>query len=281
MKINEEKVNEEKIDDAVLAILQLTAHHDGVSTRAWKGQSWEVLDRLYQKGWISNPKGKAKSVVFTDEGLKRSELLFKYLFQEGAASPSSAMPSERKKENKTGGTRIRISLRYSDPEIWRELCIPDGLTLGDLHRVIQIVMDWDNDHMHQFIHKKKLYGEPMDDFGFELLDEEDFTVSDFFPRKGSRIMYEYDFGDSWIHDVVSLGKASKGDPFFHVFDGAMASPPEDCGGVWGYSRMLEALADSNDPEHEDYLEWMNADFDPKAFNRDKINKRLSKILKSA
>ncbi len=74
------KINETKIDDTVLALLQLTAHRDGSATRTWKGHDWDVMDRLHQKGWISDPKGKAKSVLFTDKGLKRSEELFESMF---------------------------------------------------------------------------------------------------------------------------------------------------------------------------------------------------------
>ena len=70
-------IDVDKIDEAVLALLYLTLH-DGV--RAWKGHDWDALDRLYQKGMIDNPVGKAKSVVLTDEGLAESRRLFKKLF---------------------------------------------------------------------------------------------------------------------------------------------------------------------------------------------------------
>ena len=66
-----------KIDDAVLALLHLTLHD---KIRAWKGHDWDVLDRLYRKGMIYDPVGKAKSVVLTDEGLAASERLFRELF---------------------------------------------------------------------------------------------------------------------------------------------------------------------------------------------------------
>ncbi|EJB07692.1 hypothetical protein Rleg9DRAFT_6710 [Rhizobium leguminosarum bv. trifolii WSM597] len=71
------EMDEDKIDDAVLALLWLTLH-DG--DRAWKGFDWDAMDRLYQKGLIANPAGKAKSVVLSDEGLQRSEELFRTLF---------------------------------------------------------------------------------------------------------------------------------------------------------------------------------------------------------
>ncbi|HUD62521.1 MAG TPA: DUF6429 family protein [Acetobacteraceae bacterium] len=72
------EIDADKIDEAVLALLYLTLH-DGA--RAWKGHDWDALDRLYQKGMIDNPVGKAKSVVLTDEGLTESERLFRKLFE--------------------------------------------------------------------------------------------------------------------------------------------------------------------------------------------------------
>ena len=70
-------LDEERIDEAVLALLWLTLHDE---RRAWKGFDWEVLGRLHAKGLIADPVGRAKSVVLTDEGLRQSEGLFQALF---------------------------------------------------------------------------------------------------------------------------------------------------------------------------------------------------------
>ncbi|WP_298854986.1 DUF6429 family protein [uncultured Ruegeria sp.] len=70
-------IDEDKVDNAVLALLWLTLHDE---RRAWKGFDWDALDRLHHKGLILDPIGKAKSVVLTDEGLRRSEALFAELF---------------------------------------------------------------------------------------------------------------------------------------------------------------------------------------------------------
>lgn len=67
-----------KIDDAALALLYLTLH-DGF--RAWKGMDWDVLDRLHDKGMITDPVGKVKSVVFTEEGWERAKALFAAMFE--------------------------------------------------------------------------------------------------------------------------------------------------------------------------------------------------------
>jgi hypothetical protein len=69
--------NVDKIDEAVLALLYLTLHD---SARAWKSFDWDAMNRLHQKGYISDPVGKAKSVVLTEEGLHEAERLFKKLF---------------------------------------------------------------------------------------------------------------------------------------------------------------------------------------------------------
>jgi Domain of unknown function (DUF6429) len=66
-----------KVDNAVLALLYLGLH-DGV--RAWKGFDWNAMNRLHEQGYISEPRGKAKSVVFTEEGLERSKQLLEELF---------------------------------------------------------------------------------------------------------------------------------------------------------------------------------------------------------
>jgi hypothetical protein len=84
------EIDTDKIDAAVLALLYLTLH-DGV--RAWKGHDWEVLGRLHRDGMIFNPVGKAKSVMLTDEGLKRSEQLFKALFGRPGALIAGQVPA--------------------------------------------------------------------------------------------------------------------------------------------------------------------------------------------
>jgi len=82
-KDTEPDIDENKIDDAVLALLYLTLHNDNYGTRAWKNIDWDAMDRLYEKGYISNPQSKAKSVAVTAEGEERSKELFYKLFGAG------------------------------------------------------------------------------------------------------------------------------------------------------------------------------------------------------
>lgn len=74
------EIDEQKVDEISLALLYLTTFEDKFGFRAWKGHSWDVLDRLYESGYIEDPRSKAKSVVLTDEGVKRSKALFEKYF---------------------------------------------------------------------------------------------------------------------------------------------------------------------------------------------------------
>ncbi|MFA5057895.1 MAG: DUF6429 family protein [Opitutaceae bacterium] len=81
----------DKVDEAVLALLWLTSFREKKDwpLRAWKGHDWDAMNRLFEKGYIGDPKGKAKSVVLTDEGERRSEELFEKLF---GKDPQNAPP---------------------------------------------------------------------------------------------------------------------------------------------------------------------------------------------
>lgn len=76
----EKEIDEDKIDEVVLALLFLTSFRDSPNRRAWKGHDWDCLNRLHEQGYISNPATKAKSVVLTEEGAKRSQELFEKYF---------------------------------------------------------------------------------------------------------------------------------------------------------------------------------------------------------
>ncbi len=95
-------------------------------------------------------------------------------------------------------------------------------------------------------------------------------LSQIVPKSGKafRFRYEYDFGDSWIHDVVFEGSSPNdlGQNFPVCLDGSRACPPEDSGGPWGYAEFLEAIADPKHEQHADLLEWIGGEFDPEEFD---------------
>ena len=74
------KYDTDKVDEATLALMYLVAWQEEYCARTWKSFDWDTTNRLYEKGWIHNPKGKAKSVAMTEEGYKKAEELFQKLF---------------------------------------------------------------------------------------------------------------------------------------------------------------------------------------------------------
>jgi len=174
--------------------------------------------------------------------------------------------------------QIQISLKGFKPKIWRKVLIPSDLSLSDLHSVIQAVMGWTNSHLHQFIQYGTFYSEPQQEI-WDDMDAEDYTdlrVSDLLHREKDTLVYEYDFGDSWEHQIVLEKVLPKtGDTQLPVcLKGKMNCPPEDCGGVWGYAEMLEILKQPDHEEYGSYIEWLGEEFDPEYFDIDAVNQLL-------
>lgn len=97
--------------------------------------------------------------------------------------------------------------------------------------------------------------------------------------EGGRLVYEYDFGDDWEHELL-VEKELPVDPGVHYplcLAGKRACPLEDCGGVWGYQNLLEILADPKHEEHAETLRWLGGEFDPEAFELNEVNDLLRKI----
>lgn len=93
------------------------------------------------------------------------------------------------------------------------------------------------------------------------------------------VSYEYDFGDSWEHEIAveKIFKRDQARKQAVCLAGKRACPPEDVGGVWGYERFLQVIQDADDPEHEDLLEWIGGEFDPEAFDLEGVNALLRRV----
>ncbi len=174
--------------------------------------------------------------------------------------------------------QIKITLNDSRPPIWRRILVPSNITLRKLHDILQIVMGWTDSHLHQFTIEGKGYGDAQNDEwdDLRLLPEQRYRLSQVAPRSGARFQYEYDFGDSWEHSlrVEKILPPEPGTRYPQCLAGKRACPPEDVGGVWGYQEFLEALADPDDPQHDEYLEWIGGAFDAEAFDPGDVNTRL-------
>ena len=173
---------------------------------------------------------------------------------------------------------LRISLLDHRPEIWRRVLVPGSLRLDKCHMVFQEVMGWTNSHLHQFRIGDALYGMHFEDWPHQELHEVEFKLTDVV-HHGDRFRYDYDFGDSWEHEVL-VERADTIRPvlkFAVCLDGANACPPEDCGGTGGYADLLEALANPAHEEHERYRQWAGEDFDPAAFDLAATNAALQRL----
>ena len=180
---------------------------------------------------------------------------------------------------------LKITLKNIPCPVWRRFVVPANIKLDDLHRIIQTVMGWENSHLHSFkVGKQEYVPEEVleyDDYG--ALPEDEYTLDSVAPRKGSKIRYQYDFGDSWDHEIVvedsNYVDPDQSHPYYCV-NGAGACPPEDCGGAWGYADFCESLTDPEHPDHEERKEWYGGEFDPKHFDTDEVNKGLGVKKKS-
>jgi hypothetical protein len=175
--------------------------------------------------------------------------------------------------------QLKVTLLESKPPIWRVVQVPGGISLARLHQILQVVMGWEESHLHQFKFGRVHYGEPDPAFGGDMKDERRAKLMEMAPHEKDRFIYEYDFGDSWEHEirVEKILPAEPGITHPICLAGERAGPPEDCGGVWGYESLLEAIADPSHPEHEEMLEWVGDDFDPEALDLDETNKTLRRL----
>lgn len=174
--------------------------------------------------------------------------------------------------------RLKVTLRGMRPAVWRRLEVPADLTLFELHRAIQGAMGWTDSHLHQFLHRGTYYGAPDREFGMPTVSERRTKLSDVLDQPTDRLTYEYDFGDSWEHDVVleAITEAEPGARYSRVVAGKRACPPEDVGGYPGYSEFVAAVTDSSHEEHERMLEWAGGQFDPEHFDLLAANDRAPK-----
>lgn len=139
-------------------------------------------------------------------------------------------------------------------------------------------MGWADEHLHVFVAGRKQYGVPMAGDLVKVQPEDAARLYRVLTRPGERMMYEYDFGDSWKHEVLleAIHRQRQAPEHPVCIAGERACPPEDCGGIWRYKDLLEVIANPEDPEHEERMEWLG-DFDPEAFDLDGVNERLQHI----
>lgn len=164
--------------------------------------------------------------------------------------------------------RLKVSLRRIRPGIWRRLEVPSDLSLWQVHRVLQAAMGWTDYHLHEFQRRGVHYGQSDREYGFHRENERRVLLREVLVAPKDRMIYEYDFGDSWEHDVVleRVTAPLPGIRYPRVLAGERACPPEDVGGTAGYAQFVEAITDPEHPEYQEYRDWAGSRTDPEAFD---------------
>jgi hypothetical protein len=176
--------------------------------------------------------------------------------------------------------QFQVILKGTRPPIWRRFEVSERMTLAQLHDVLQIVMGWTDSHLHRFIINGKEYGRPdyeerwTDDD--PLRDERRVHLTSLIKVVPSAFLYEYDYGDGWLHVIVveRYWSAGQNEPYLTCSAGERACPPEDVGGIYGYEELLTILADPDHEEHEGMRLWAGEDFEPEIFDAKAVNRVL-------
>lgn len=178
--------------------------------------------------------------------------------------------------------KVKVTLRGFRPAVFREVEIPN-MTLGELHGVIQVTMGWQNCHLHCFTIQGEQYGELNPEANYDAwLDEESLSLGLLVQSDQRKFTYEYDFGDSWEHDIL-ISKPKPPQPgavYPRCLKGELACPPEDCGGIYGYLQICELLNTPKSewtPDDKQRMDWLGK-YDPQQFSLETATKALKKLL---
>ena len=175
--------------------------------------------------------------------------------------------------------QVRITLKDVDsPPVWRRVLIPAAYSLDRVHAVIQVAMGWEDYHLHAFRVGDVGYAAPSHDDELGYRNERKVRLADL-ATAADRIDYEYNFGDSWEHELVIERRtvAADDDVYPACTDGEGACPPEDCGGSYGFAELKELLAGPPGAEREEMLEWAGSDYDPVRFDLATANAAVAAI----
>lgn len=172
--------------------------------------------------------------------------------------------------------QLKVELVESKPLIWRKILVHDQTLLPEFHHILQTTMGWDNAHLHQFSNRNIIYSPPDEYNELPYTDYRKIKLNKLLKHINDHIVYEYDFGDGWEHEIVLEEVLNKESPQIYplCIDGKNACPPEDCGGIGGYQNLLTILSNPAHQEYDEWIEWLGGEFDPKVFNIEEVNKML-------
>jgi Plasmid pRiA4b ORF-3-like protein len=186
--------------------------------------------------------------------------------------------------------QLRVVLRGISPLIWRRLLVRSDSTVAQLHEVLQVAFGWDDEHLNRFEIRGREYAVYRDGGGMIGIDATDARLRDLKLRRLERFVYEYDFGDSWIHELRLEATLSINPRRTYpvCVAGKCSTPPEDCGGPHAFMANrrsyvgvgrghsyegVDDFVDEFDAEESDVF----SDYDPDRFDRRHVNRALAKL----
>ncbi|GAA6525458.1 plasmid pRiA4b ORF-3 family protein [Intrasporangium sp. DVR] len=201
---------------------------------------------------------------------------------------------------------IRVALDDTEPQVWRRLCVPGALHLGEVHDALQQAMGWSESHLHRFslgpAHSGPYFVTDFDQSeGDAGTPETDARLDQVLREPGDRLTYEYDLGDGWTHTITleqvdplpdPADPAASADPGASpaayplvCLGGERACPPEDVGGVPGYEEAAEWVRRGRNRRHtfdnglsgEEMEGWLPDGWDPDHFDVDEVNAALARL----
>jgi hypothetical protein len=178
--------------------------------------------------------------------------------------------------------QLKVTLKDIRPAIWRRIQVYGDTRLLEMHAIVQAAMGWLDSHLHQFVVGNTYYALPeIDEFGDpNQKDERKARLDQILSTSRRKIIYEYDFGDGWEHEILleKILEPESDVKYPRLIGGARGCPPEDCGGPGGYMEFLEAIADPEHERHDEYVEWIGRRFDPEEFDPAAFDEDLQTML---
>lgn len=194
--------------------------------------------------------------------------------------------------------QFKIQIKgITKPPVWRRITVPTNLTFRQFHQAIQLALGWEDDHLYEFKESETsdnfCIAELVPDFALFGGNDQDTELSHdaaktkltrFFKQAGQTMVYIYDFGDCWVHQITleAILRETQKEPI--CLAGKGACPPNDCGGVMGYEEMKNLF--KNEPQGEEansFRDWLLLDeneiWDPEAFDIEATNGDLLAFFK--
>jgi hypothetical protein len=156
--------------------------------------------------------------------------------------------------------QLKVILKGSKPAVWRRLQVSGSTNFQSLHRILQTAMGWSNSHLYRFEIDGIQYGDVVfeeDFYGPHFEDARKVQLKKTIPYEKAHFSYEYDFGDSWEHEIIieKILPAKSGIQYPLILCGKQDCPPEDCGGLRGYAEIQKTICN---PIVEEYGRMMEA-----------------------